>query len=93
MQELNVGQLHVGLIGAGRIGRVHAGNLAYRIPEASLVAVSDIGTLHWPIGPADDTTNSDNCHCQRIRRPKPQNPLEVGKLVMIRAIRGKMENV
>ena len=42
MQELNVGQLHVGLIGAGRIGRVHAGNLAYRIPEASLVAVSDI---------------------------------------------------
>jgi myo-inositol 2-dehydrogenase/D-chiro-inositol 1-dehydrogenase len=32
----------VGLIGAGRIGRVHAENLAYRVPEANLVAVSDI---------------------------------------------------
>ena len=32
----------VGLIGAGRIGRVHAEDLAYRIPEAQLVAVSDI---------------------------------------------------
>ncbi len=34
--------IRVGLIGAGRIGRVHAENLAYRVPEASLVAVSDI---------------------------------------------------
>lgn len=34
--------LNIGLIGAGRIGRVHAENLAYRIPEADLVAVSDI---------------------------------------------------
>jgi len=34
--------LKVGLIGAGRIGRVHAEDLAYRIPEAELVAVSDI---------------------------------------------------
>ena len=32
----------VGLVGAGRIGRLHAENLAYRIPEAELVAVSDI---------------------------------------------------
>ena len=32
----------VGLVGAGRIGRVHAENLAYRIPEAKLVAVSDV---------------------------------------------------
>jgi myo-inositol 2-dehydrogenase/D-chiro-inositol 1-dehydrogenase len=36
------GEIRVGLIGAGRIGRVHAQNLAYRIPEADLVAVSDI---------------------------------------------------
>ncbi len=35
-------KMNVGLIGAGRIGRVHAENLAYRIPEANLVAVSDI---------------------------------------------------
>jgi myo-inositol 2-dehydrogenase/D-chiro-inositol 1-dehydrogenase len=35
-------KLKVALIGAGRIGRVHAENLAYRIPEADLIAVSDI---------------------------------------------------
>jgi myo-inositol 2-dehydrogenase/D-chiro-inositol 1-dehydrogenase len=34
--------INVGLVGAGRIGRLHAENLAYRIPEATLVAVSDI---------------------------------------------------
>ncbi|MGC9334260.1 MAG: inositol 2-dehydrogenase [Anaerolineae bacterium] len=33
---------NVGLIGAGRIGRVHAENLVYRIPEAELAAVSDV---------------------------------------------------
>jgi len=32
----------VGLIGAGRIGRLHARHLAFRIPQAKLVAVSDI---------------------------------------------------
>lgn len=35
-------KVNVGLIGAGRIGRVHAENLAYRIPEANVVAVSDL---------------------------------------------------
>jgi myo-inositol 2-dehydrogenase/D-chiro-inositol 1-dehydrogenase len=34
--------LNVGVIGTGRIGRLHAENLMYRIPEANLVAVSDI---------------------------------------------------
>jgi myo-inositol 2-dehydrogenase/D-chiro-inositol 1-dehydrogenase len=34
--------VRVGLIGAGRIGRVHAEHLAYRIPGADLVAVSDL---------------------------------------------------
>jgi myo-inositol 2-dehydrogenase/D-chiro-inositol 1-dehydrogenase len=34
--------LNVGVIGAGRIGRVHAENLMYRIPEANLLAVSDV---------------------------------------------------
>jgi myo-inositol 2-dehydrogenase/D-chiro-inositol 1-dehydrogenase len=33
---------NVGIIGAGRIGRVHAENLMYRIAEANLVAVSDV---------------------------------------------------
>ncbi|MFZ5916926.1 MAG: inositol 2-dehydrogenase [Chloroflexota bacterium] len=35
-------KINVGLIGAGRIGRLHAENLVYRIPEAELVAVSDV---------------------------------------------------
>ncbi len=34
--------INVGIVGAGRIGRVHAENLVYRLPEANLVAVSDI---------------------------------------------------
>jgi myo-inositol 2-dehydrogenase/D-chiro-inositol 1-dehydrogenase len=34
--------INVGVIGAGRIGRLHAENLVYRVPEASLVAISDI---------------------------------------------------
>jgi len=34
--------INVGVIGTGRIGRVHAQNLKYRIPEAELVAVSDL---------------------------------------------------
>jgi myo-inositol 2-dehydrogenase/D-chiro-inositol 1-dehydrogenase len=34
--------MKVGLIGAGRIGRVHAENLVYRVPEADLIAISDV---------------------------------------------------
>lgn len=34
--------LNIGLIGAGRIGKVHAATLAYRIPAAKLLAVADI---------------------------------------------------
>lgn len=34
-------QIGIGLIGAGRIGKVHAENIAYRLPEARLVSVSD----------------------------------------------------
>jgi myo-inositol 2-dehydrogenase/D-chiro-inositol 1-dehydrogenase len=36
------GRINIGVIGAGRIGRVHAENLAYRIPEANLVSISDV---------------------------------------------------
>lgn len=34
--------INFGIIGAGRIGRVHAESLAFRIPTANLVAVSDV---------------------------------------------------
>lgn len=33
--------LHVGLIGCGRAGSIHAGNFAQRVPQAALVAVCD----------------------------------------------------
>ncbi|GIK36366.1 MAG: inositol 2-dehydrogenase [Chloroflexota bacterium] len=35
-------KINVGIIGAGRIGRVHAESLAYRIPQARILAVSDV---------------------------------------------------
>ena len=35
-------KLHFGIIGAGRIGRVHAETLAFRLPEAEIVAITDI---------------------------------------------------
>ena len=34
--------LNVGIIGAGRIGKVHAATLAYRIPSARVSAVADV---------------------------------------------------
>ncbi len=34
--------LNVGIIGAGRIGKVHADTLAYRIPAARVLAVADV---------------------------------------------------
>jgi len=34
--------LNLGVIGAGRIGRVHARHLAYQVPRASLHAVADV---------------------------------------------------
>lgn len=35
-------RVHVGVIGAGRIGALHAAHLVTRIPEAEVVAISDI---------------------------------------------------
>ena len=34
--------LRIGIIGAGRIGRLHANNLKSRVPGAELVAISDV---------------------------------------------------
>jgi myo-inositol 2-dehydrogenase/D-chiro-inositol 1-dehydrogenase len=36
-----VKKLNVGVIGAGRIGKVHAETIAFRIPEAAVVAIAD----------------------------------------------------
>jgi myo-inositol 2-dehydrogenase/D-chiro-inositol 1-dehydrogenase len=35
-------KLKIGIIGAGRIGKVHAENIAFRIPEAELAAIADV---------------------------------------------------
>ena len=35
-------RVNVGLIGTGRIGKVHAATVAYRLPEAELTTVTDI---------------------------------------------------
>ena len=35
-------QVNIAVIGAGRIGTLHAEHLAYRVPDANVVAISDI---------------------------------------------------
>jgi myo-inositol 2-dehydrogenase/D-chiro-inositol 1-dehydrogenase len=37
-------RLNVAIIGAGRIGKVHAETLAFRVPEARAVAITDLNT-------------------------------------------------
>jgi myo-inositol 2-dehydrogenase/D-chiro-inositol 1-dehydrogenase len=39
---LSENKLHFGIIGAGRIGRVHAETLAFRLPHAQTVAIADL---------------------------------------------------
>jgi myo-inositol 2-dehydrogenase/D-chiro-inositol 1-dehydrogenase len=38
---LNQDPLRIGIIGAGRIGRVHAESIAFRLPQARVVAITD----------------------------------------------------
>ena len=54
--------INLGLIGAGRIGKLHAENLATRVPGARLVGVADVnlaaaqavaGQFHVPLATAD----------------------------------------
>ena len=35
-------RVNVGVIGAGRIGKLHAEHLAYRVPNASILAIADV---------------------------------------------------
>jgi myo-inositol 2-dehydrogenase/D-chiro-inositol 1-dehydrogenase len=39
---MSTGKLRFGIIGAGRIGRVHAETLAFRLPEAEIAAITDV---------------------------------------------------
>lgn len=39
---MNPKTLHVGIIGAGRIGKVHARTLAHRLPQATPLAITDL---------------------------------------------------
>jgi myo-inositol 2-dehydrogenase/D-chiro-inositol 1-dehydrogenase len=39
---MSVNRLHVGIIGAGRIGKVHAETVAFGLPEAEIVSVTDV---------------------------------------------------
>lgn len=39
---MNGKKLHFGIIGAGRIGRVHAETLAFRLPQAEIVSITDV---------------------------------------------------
>ena len=39
---MNQNKLNVGIIGAGRIGRVHAESLAFRLPESRIIAITDV---------------------------------------------------
>src|SRR5438552_2658440 len=39
---MNTEQLNVGIIGAGRIGTVHAESIAFRVPEARALAITDL---------------------------------------------------
>jgi myo-inositol 2-dehydrogenase/D-chiro-inositol 1-dehydrogenase len=39
---LSTKQLNVGIIGAGRIGKVHAETLAFRLPEVRTLAIADV---------------------------------------------------
>jgi myo-inositol 2-dehydrogenase/D-chiro-inositol 1-dehydrogenase len=39
---MNTQRLNVGILGAGRIGKVHAESVAFRVPEACALAVTDL---------------------------------------------------
>ncbi len=39
---MSANRLRVGIIGAGRIGKVHAESIAFRLPEAEIVSITDV---------------------------------------------------
>jgi myo-inositol 2-dehydrogenase / D-chiro-inositol 1-dehydrogenase len=59
-------KLRFGLLGAGRIGRVHAETLAFRIPEAEIAAIADVNR------PAAETL-AERCGIPRVA----ESPAEI----------------
>ncbi len=68
-------KLAVGVIGVGRIGKLHAGHLVHRIPRARIVAVSDVrpeaaracaAELGIPAAAADPRALLDNREIQAV---------------------------
>jgi len=39
---MSVNRLHIGIVGAGRIGKVHAETVAFGLPEARIVSITDV---------------------------------------------------
>jgi myo-inositol 2-dehydrogenase / D-chiro-inositol 1-dehydrogenase len=52
-------RLRIGIIGAGRIGRVHAETLSFRLPEAAPMAISDVN-----LSAAQEV--AERCHIPRV---------------------------
>ena len=52
-------QLNIGIIGAGRIGQVHAKSITYHIPQAEIIAISDI-YVEGAKKLAEDAKGNDN---------------------------------
>ena len=63
--------LNVGIIGAGRIAKVHAATLAYRIPSARTLAIADVNLANnsWPARPAKS-------RFQLFKQERPRNPMQ-----------------
>ena len=39
---MSANPLHIGIVGAGRIGKVHAETVAFGLPEAEIVSITDV---------------------------------------------------
>ena len=41
-------QLNIGIIGAGRIGKLHAQSICYNVPTAKVLGITDVYKDHLP---------------------------------------------
>ena len=45
-RNVNMKQLKIGIIGAGRIGSLHAKSITYNVPTATVVGITDVFTAN-----------------------------------------------